>query len=141
MFHDRFQNYIIGTSFYVFYNVFYGLFILLILVSYVGCIFYQIDHVLYNDDYQYPTLLWVNQSAWNDIIHDDFGVQLLYAIYWSIGTASASAYGDIAASAPPDVVYNILCLYFEGFLFGFYLSRIHSIPASIIQKENSCQKI
>ena len=136
MFHDRFQNYIIGTSFYVVYNVFYGLFILLILVSYVGCIFYQIDHVLYNDDYQYPTLLWVNQSAWNDIIQDDFGVQLLYAIYWSIGTASASAYGDIAASAPPDVVYNILCLYFEGFLFGFYLSRIHSIPASIIQKEN-----
>ena len=112
VFHDRFQNYIIGTSFYVVYNVFYGLFILIILVSYVGCIFYQIDHILYNDNYKFGSLLWVNDSAWNNIINDSFGVQLLYAIYWSIGTASASAYGDIAASAPPDVVYNILCLYF-----------------------------
>ncbi len=112
MFHDRFQNYIIGTSFYVIYNVFYGMFILIILVSYVGCIFYQIDYALYQSNYEYPNLLWVNQSAWNDIINSGFGVQLLYAIYWSVGTASSCAYGDISASAPPDVVYNILCLYF-----------------------------
>lgn len=48
MFHDRFLGYIIGTPFYVIYNVFYGLFILIIIVSYVGCVFYQIDHTLYN---------------------------------------------------------------------------------------------
>jgi hypothetical protein len=136
LFHDRFQNYIIGTSFYVVYNVFYGLFILIILVSYVGCIFYQIDLSLYHSNYEYQNLLWINYSAWNDIINSDFGVQLVYAIYWSVGTASASAYGDISASAPPDVVFNIICLYFEGFLFAFYLSRIHSLPATMSEKEN-----
>ena len=134
--HDRFQNYIIGTPFYVIFIVLYGLFILIILVTYVGCIFYQIDLILYRDNYAYPSLLWINQSAWDDIINSNFGVQLVYAIYWSVGTASSCAYGDISAAAPPDVLYNVLCLYFEGFLFGFYLSRIHSLPATMISEEN-----
>jgi len=76
MFHDRFLTYIIGTSFYIIYNVFYGLFILIIIVSYVGCIFYQIDHGLVNNNYEYPDLLWVVTSAWNDIIGQSFGIQL-----------------------------------------------------------------
>lgn len=112
IFHDRFQNFIIGTPFYPIYIICYGLFILIILVSYVGCIFYQIDLSLYRDNYEYPSLLWVNQSSWNGIIDSSFGVQLLYAIYWSVGTASSCSYGDISGSAPPDTLYNIICLYF-----------------------------
>jgi hypothetical protein len=54
VFHDRFLSYIIGTPFYVVYNVFYGLFILIIIVSYVGCAFFQIDKVLNEQNYPYP---------------------------------------------------------------------------------------
>lgn len=135
IFNDRIQSYIIGTSFYIIYNVFYGLFILIILVSYVGCGFYLIDYLYYQSDYEYTELLWIsNSQAWANLIDYSFGVQLLYTMYWSLGTASSAAYGDISGSAPPDVVYNVLCLYFEGFLFGFYLSRIHSLPETISQK-------
>lgn len=134
VFHDRFLSYIIGTPFYIVYNVFYGLFILIIIVSYVGCAFFQIDKSLNNNNYEYPFLLWVNVSAWPNIINDGFDIQLLYAMYWSLGTASAAAYGNISASAPPDIIYNIFCLYFEGFLFGFYLSRIHSLPEILSKK-------
>jgi hypothetical protein len=70
----------------------------------------------------------VVNSAWDNIINQSFGIQLEYTIYWSLGTASSAAYGNVAASAPQDVIFNIICLYFEGFLFGFYLSRIHSLP-------------
>jgi hypothetical protein len=134
-FNDRIQSYIIGTGFYLLYNVIYGLFILIILVSYVGCIFYLIDYLWYLSSYEYPELLWIYQSqSWNRIIDEGFGVQLLYSMYWSLGTASGAAYGNISASAPPDVIYNIFCLYFEGFLFGFYLSQIHSLPESISRK-------
>jgi hypothetical protein len=76
-------------------------------------------------------LLWIVSSAWDNIIEDSFNIQLLYTIYWSLGTASGAAYGNVAASSPPDVTFNIICLYFEGFLFGFYLSRIHTIPDEI----------
>jgi hypothetical protein len=72
--------------------------------------------------------LWVQDSAWPTIIEDGFHIQLLYTMYWSLGTASSAAYGNVAAAAPEDIIYNIICLYFEGFLFGFYLSRIHSLP-------------
>jgi len=50
-FNDRIQSYIIGTSFYLLYNVLYGLFILIILVSYVGCVFYLIDYIYYTNNY------------------------------------------------------------------------------------------
>ena len=53
-FNDRIQSYIIGTGFYLLYNVLYGLFILIILVSYVGCIFYLIDYHYYQNNYEYP---------------------------------------------------------------------------------------
>lgn len=112
IFHDRVRNYIVGTPSYFVYNVFFGFFILIILVTYVGCVFYQIDYVLNSYNY-YPALLWVNESsAWNGIIDSDFGIQLLYTLYWSLGTASAAAYGNVSATAPWDVLYNILCLYF-----------------------------
>jgi hypothetical protein len=46
VFHDRIQRYIIGTVFHTIYSVIYGLLILVLLVSYVGCIFYQFDIIL-----------------------------------------------------------------------------------------------
>ena len=49
-------------------------------------------------------------------------------MYWALGTASTAAYGDISAASPPDVLWNILALAFEGFIFGFYLNSMHSIP-------------
>lgn len=52
-FNDRIQSYIIGTGFYLLYNVLYGLFILVILVSYVGCVFYLIDYIYYQNDYEF----------------------------------------------------------------------------------------
>lgn len=141
LFHDRFLSYIIGTPFYVVYNVFYGLFILIIIVSYVGCAFFQIDKFLNTPSYPFPELLWVNVSAWPDIIDDGFNIQLLYSMYWSLGTASSAAYGNVSASAPEDIIYNIVCLYFEGFLFGFYLSRIHSLPEILSKREDELLEI
>ena len=60
VFHDRFQKFIIGSTFFLIYKVLYGMFFLIILVSYVGCIFYQIDYILYIDNYKYQSLLWIN---------------------------------------------------------------------------------
>jgi len=40
------------------------------------------------------------ESAWNDIIGQSFAIQLEYTLYWSLGTASSAAYGNVAASAP-----------------------------------------
>jgi hypothetical protein len=52
----------------------------------------------------------------------------MYTMYWSIGTASTAAYGNISAAEPIDVIFNTITLLFEGFLFGFYLSRMHNLP-------------
>ena len=60
IFNYRFHRFIIGTAFFKVYNIVYGLFVLIILVSYVGCIFYQIDYILYVTNYEYQSLLWVN---------------------------------------------------------------------------------
>jgi hypothetical protein len=62
-------------------------------------------------------------------------------MYWSLGTASSAAYGNVSAAAPEDIIYNIICLYFEGFLFGFYLSRIHSLPEILSKKEDELLEI
>lgn len=141
LFHNSFLAYIIGTPFYLLYNIFYGLFILIIIVSYVGCAFFALDRALNNSNYPQPQLLWVNNSAWPDIINDGFNIQLLYTMYWSLGTASSAAYGNISAGAPEDIIYNIICLYFEGFLFGFYLSRIHSLPEMLSRREDELLEI
>ena len=68
-------------------------------------------------------------------------------MYWAIGTASTAAYGDISAADPPTVLWNVLCLAFEGFIFGFYLNSLHSIPneskrkeADLLQKFDSFQQ-
>ncbi len=63
-----------------------------------------------------------------------FIIQLEYAMYWALGTASTAAYGDISAAQPLLVLINILALAFEGFLFGFYLNSMHSIPNERKQK-------
>jgi hypothetical protein len=49
-------------------------------------------------------------------------------MYWALGTASTAAYGDLSASEPYMVLFNIFALAFEGFLFGYYLNTMHSIP-------------
>ena len=87
-------------------------------------------------------MLWINtSSAWAGILDSDFGIKLLYTLYWSLGTASAAAYGNVSATAPPDVLYNILCLYFEGFLFGFYISRLYFLADTVTGEEKSLQSI
>ena len=90
----------------------YGILILLVLASYVGCVFYIIDYQSYIQGYQYPDLLWIVNSAWSDIINSSFFLQLNYTMFWSLGTASGAAYGNVSASAPRDGLWNILCLYF-----------------------------
>ena len=59
IFNKRIVGLIIGTKMYVFYNMLYGMLILIVLVSYVGCVFYIMDYQLYVQNYAYPDLLWV----------------------------------------------------------------------------------
>ena len=74
-------------------------------------------------------MLWiVDTGAISDCVQQPFQIQLEYAMYWALGTASTAAYGDISASQPTLILINILALAFEGFLFGFYLNSMHSIP-------------
>lgn len=120
---------VIGTPIYQFYKVFRTLLILLMVISYVGSLFYGIAYYLYTLNIEYYFLLWVYDSgAVSDLVSYPFINQLEYAMYWALGTASTAAYGDISASEPILVLINILALAFEGFLFGFYLNSMHSIP-------------
>jgi hypothetical protein len=50
-------------------------------------------------------------------------------MYWALGTASTGAYGDITAAEPHLVLFNILVLALQGFLFGYYLNAMHSLPS------------
>lgn len=127
---------VIGTKFYWVYKILRTLLIMFMAISYVASLFYGIAYYLYIIDVNYAsTLLWIEQTpALNDIVSQPFIVQLEYAIYWALGTASTAAYGDISAAQPVLVLINILALAFEGFLFGFYLNSMHSIPNDRKQK-------
>lgn len=68
-------------------------------------------------------------------------------MYWALGTASTAAYGDISGASPLCVLWNVITLAFEGFIFGFYLNSMHSIPmeskkkeADLLQKFDSFQQ-
>lgn len=120
---------IVGTSFYPFYKLIRTLLILFMVISYIGSIFYGIAYYLYISDSPHQNLIWiVSTPAIENCVDQPFIIQLQYAIYWAIGTASTAAYGDISAADPLDVLWNILALAFEGFIFGFYLDSMHSIP-------------
>lgn len=98
-------------------------------ISYIGSLFYGVDYYLYITGAQYPYLLWiVDTQAWEGIVFEPLFIQVEYALYWALGTASTAAYGDISASQPDVILVNILALAFEGFLFGFYINTMQSIP-------------
>jgi hypothetical protein len=120
----------IGTVWYPIYKVLRTLLIVFMVIAYIGSIFYAIDYNQYHyQTYQFEELLWiVNTPAISECVTRPFIIQLEYSVYWALGTASTAAYGDISAADPPDVLFNILCLAFEGFIFGFYLNSMHSIP-------------
>lgn len=120
---------VIGTWFYSFYKIFRTLLIMFMAISYVGSLFYGIAYYLYKIPIENTFLLWIVETgAITDCVDQPFIIQLEYAMYWALGTASTAAYGDISAAQPVLVFINILALAFEGFLFGFYLNSMHSIP-------------
>lgn len=127
---------LIGTWFYPIYKILRTLLILFMVISYVGSLFYGIAYLLYKQDVQYCFLLWIlDTGAITGLVEQPFLIQLEYSMYWALGTASTAAYGDISAAQPTLVLINILALAFEGFLFGFYLNSMHSIPIESKQKE------
>ena len=126
---------VVGSSFYIPYKIFRTLLIVFMAIAYVGSLFYGIAYYLFTQNIPNQNLLWiVNTSALNDIVSYPFIIQLEYAMYWALGTASTAAYGDVSAAEPTIVLINIIALAFEGFLFGFYLNSMHSIPAEDSQK-------
>lgn len=58
-------------------------------------------------------MLWiVSCTAITECVEQPFIIQLEYAMYWALGTASTAAYGDISATQPIVMIVNILALAF-----------------------------
>lgn len=93
------MNIVIGTSFYFVYKIIRTLLILAMVISYVGSMFYGIAYILYKQEIADQFLLWIVYTpAISQCVAKPFNIQLEYAMYWALGTASTAAYGDISAA-------------------------------------------
>lgn len=127
-FDQKAMYFVIGTDFYILYKVIRTLLIVFMAIAFVGSLFYGVAYIMYVQGINVDMLWIVNCGAISECVEQPFIIQLEYAMYWALGTASTAAYGDISATEPTVMIVNILALAFEGFLFGFYLNSMHSIP-------------
>ena len=98
--------------FYLKWNVVYIIFkqILVVLISthYIGVIFFAIDYYVYSNNLYGPSTparCWIyTAQAYTQLIWEPWYIWYLYSFYWSLGTMTTIAYGDITPTNPLDTV-------------------------------------
>ena len=94
---------------------------------YIGIFFYMIDYYVYVTNYygpNTPNLCWIyNAQAFSQmiLILPWYG-QYEYTMYFSIGTMTTIAYGDITPLNPLETIYITLALLLYTVCFAYILS-------------------
>ena len=96
---------------------------------YLGIWFYMIDYYIYETNYygpNTPNICWLyNAEAYSQMVLllPWYG-QYEYTMYFSIGTMTTIAYGDITPLNPIETVYITVALLFYTIGFGYILSEV-----------------
>lgn len=84
--------------------------IVLMSTHYLGVVFWSIDNYIYTNNYYGPTtplLCWAfNANAYSQLAWEPWYYWYLYSFYFSLGTMTTIAYGDITPLNPIDTVIN-----------------------------------
>ena len=82
--------------------------IVLISTHYIGVIFFSIDYYIYKNNYYGPSTpnrCWIfTSTAYSQLIWEPWYMWYVYSFYWSLGTMTTIAYGDITPTNPIDTV-------------------------------------
>ena len=105
--------------FYLRWNIIYLVFrqILIVIISthYIGVIFFWVDYTVYSTNYYGPSTparCWIfTATAYSQLIFEPWYIWYIYSIYWSLGTMTTIAYGDITPKNPIDTVSSFLFRY------------------------------
>lgn len=91
--------------------------IILVVISthYIGVIFFSIDYYVYSTNYYGPSTpnrCWIfTAQAYSQLIWEPWYVWYIYSFYWSLGTMTTIAYGDITPTNPIDTVLVLIFRY------------------------------
>ena len=103
---------------------------MLFLAHLLGCFWY---YVSINSDEE---VTWVNSYSDGDASGEDasVGKRYLYSFYWALTTLTTVGYGDITPTNDAERAYATIALLIGALVFGYILTDIGSLVASIDRK-------
>jgi cyclic nucleotide gated channel alpha 1 len=136
---------------YIVYRIVRLVLMLLLLVLWLGSIFFAIDYYFYKRKGEYyPVHLWLTNTKASQYLDGTFidlyttyewYVWLVYAVYWTLQSVSLLGYGDITPRNPYEVAFCDVALVIITLIYALFISAVWKILEEVTQSETKSDKI
>lgn len=108
------------------------LLVVLFISNLAACIFYNIGI----NTFDIYNVNWISGIPYPPAT-DSIALIYLYSLYWSIGTMTTVAYGDVVPLNPLETIYTCFIMFIAAVVIGYTINQIIEIIEGMYLKEVS----